>query len=393
MQKAYWFMKMTVYLALVAFTAAAAFVNDLKGDLGVHDPVLIKAGSTYYVYSTGNLLQGKASGDRITWRNTGSVLNPGPTWFSAEAPGNNGTDAWAPDISLRNGTFWLYYSVSSFGKNTSAIGLAISPTLSNPTWTDKGVVIKSIGNNNYNCIDPNIFTDDDGKVWLSFGSFWSGIKIVELDPATGKPRSVNPQVTAIAQYVAGIEAPFIIKRGKYYYLFVSWDSCCKGVSSTYKIVVGRSIRVDGGYVDKTGKSMLSAGGTILDAGDEVRKGPGHNGIFTDNDTTFCVNHYYDATANGASRLQIRPLYWDTEWPSFTGTITGPPPVGTMQRLSVPAVSHYREHYRVVVASDKLAGKAGLKVYTIAGKRVYSSSGPAARGSSTNINRVMVIDKR
>jgi arabinan endo-1,5-alpha-L-arabinosidase len=351
---------------------ASDYVNPLKGDLGVHDPVMIKADATYHIYATGRLIAAKTSTDRITWRNTSSGL-ASPSWISTEVPANNGTDFWAPDISFRNNQYWLYYSVSTFGKNTSAIGLATSPTLASPAWTDRGVVIASRSGDNFNCIDPNVFQDTDGKVWLSFGSFWSGIKMVEVDPATGKPATGSPAIISLATHSSGIEAPFLFKWG-YYFLFVSWDVCCKGVNSTYKIVAGRSTRVDGGYVDKAGKAMTSGGGMVLDTGDAVRIGPGHNGIFIENDTVFCVNHYYDAAANGASKLQIRPLYWDEGWPSFIGSQTGPPSVKTAQKPAVPAPKYASNVTLIVGSSGVSPRQAKGRVYTVSGKEITAVSG-------------------
>jgi arabinan endo-1,5-alpha-L-arabinosidase len=369
---------------LAVLSASSVYVNPLSGDIGVHDPVMIKSGSTYYLFSTGNRVGAKTSTNRIAWKNVGSALGSIPAWVIQEVPAYTGSSCWAPDISFRNNQYWLYYSVSVFGKNTSAIGLATSPSLASQVWTDQGMVVKSISSNNYNCIDPNAFEDTDGKLWLTFGSWWSGIKLVELDPATGKPKTATPTLIALAQHTAGIEAPFIIKWGSYYYLFVSWDVCCDGVNSTYKIVAGRATKVDGPYSDKTGKTMASGGGTILDTGDAVRKGPGHNGIFIENDTVFCVNHYYDATADGDSKLQIRPLYWDNGWPTFTKTIT-----------AVRQAADFRPANRSeprVVFRESWSGIRSLegRVYTISGKKI---AGELFRGSWKNAHSVLIVDTR
>ncbi|MBN2038363.1 MAG: arabinan endo-1,5-alpha-L-arabinosidase [Chitinispirillaceae bacterium] len=372
------------------------YVNPLRGDLGVHDPVMIKEGATYRIYSTGRLVGSKSSTDRINWRGVSSGLTA-PSWVRTEVPDNSGTDFWAPDISFRDNKYWLYYSVSTFGKNTSAIGLATSPTLSSPTWTDQGVVVKSTSSSNYNCIDPNVFQDVDGRVWLTFGSFWSGIKLVELDPATGKPATDPPELLAIASRSrGGIEAPFIVKWG-YYYLFVSWDRCCQGVNSTYKIVAGRATQVTGPYQSKDGTLMTSSGGEVLDTGDAVRIGPGHNGIFIEHDTVFCVNHYYDATRNGASILQIRPLFWDDGWPSFTGTRTGPPAVD-VRRVPIAAPSgsgtrapDCRRYFAAAGAMTRIPAQAS--VYTISGKRVSRSLLQGANAISGRGAAVYIVDSQ
>jgi arabinan endo-1,5-alpha-L-arabinosidase len=370
-----------------ATLSAAGYVNPLKGDLGVHDPVMIKekATSTYRIYATGMRIAGKTSTDRVTWRAASSGL-ASPGWVKTEVPANSGSDFWAPDIVFRDNKYWLYYSVSTFGKNTSAIGLATSPSLTNPAWTDQGVVVKSISSDNFNCIDPAVFEDVDGKVWLTFGSFWSGIKLVECDPATGKPESPRPTLISIANNRSGIEAPYLCKWG-YYYLFVSWDKCCNGCNSTYKIVVGRSTKVTGPYVDKKGNDMLDGGGEIIDAGDDVRRGPGHNGILIDNDTVFCVNHYYACN----SLLQIRPLYFDDGWPSFTGTVTEEPvvkvtqpPVKVFAPRCIPAIR------AVFPFSRSIADGPGQRVYTITGRALTVS----ATGKRCSVPQgILIIDSR
>jgi|WetSurMetagenome_2_1015567.scaffolds.fasta_scaffold59216_2 arabinan endo-1,5-alpha-L-arabinosidase len=313
-------------LSLLASTAClAVFVNSLKGDLDVHDPVMAKDGGTFYVFWTGDYIPRKTSTDRITWKNAGTIFgSEAPSWFKTPVPDNNGKSIWAPDISFRDGMWWLYYSVSTFGSRVSSIGLATNATLNSADaaygWIDQGMVINSTANTSYNCIDPNAFYNSDSTLWLVFGSWFSGIQLVQLNAKTGKLLQSSPTVTSLAAHSSGIEGAFLIKWKKYYYLFVSWDNCCKGVNSNYKIAVGRASAIKGPYVDKKNKTMTSGAGELLDTGDAVRKGPGHNGIFIEHDTVFCINHYYDATRDGQARMQIRPIYWDSEdWPSLQPT--------------------------------------------------------------------------
>jgi arabinan endo-1,5-alpha-L-arabinosidase len=323
--------KCTVFFLLLQITLFAdtkAYINPLKGDIGAHDPVMTKQDSTYYVFYTGDYILTKKSTDRINWKEISPVFKTCPTWFKTYVPANDGKNCWAPDISFRDGKYWLYYAVSTMGAKVSAIGLATNPTLnpgaSNYKWTDEGMIMNSTTSNNYNCIDANCFVDTDGKVWLNFGSWNTGIKMVELNPQTGKLLSPTPTVYALAgrKNSSAIEAPFIIRHSTYYYLFVSWDNCCKGVQSTYNIRVGRASKVTGPYVDKSNVDMKtgSGGGTLIDKGDERWIGPGHNGIFTEHDTVFLVNHAYDANDNGNPKLMIRPLYWDKDgWPTLDAT--------------------------------------------------------------------------
>jgi len=359
---------------------AQNYVNSLRGSITTHDPCIIKSGSIYHVFYTGGLIQHVTSIDRNNWTLSGSTISS-PNWIKTYVPGNNGTDIWAPDISYRSGKYWLYYAVSTFGSNTSAIGLAVSSSLTNPQWSDQGMVINSTTSGNYNCIDPNAFYDTDGKRWLSFGSFWNGINVVQLDTVTGKPASSQAAITNVATHAAGIEASFLFKRGNYYYLFVSWDKCCQGASSTYNIRFGRATSITGPYLDSAGASMKSGGGTLLWSGDGRWKGPGAQNVFVDHDTTFLVCHAYDANANGAVTLIIRPLYWTvSQWPTLTptGEVS---PTGIVSRIKGGMIRNRHMIGRIVVGSRRWEGRpdnadnlAAFVLYSINGAAIPATSG-------------------
>ena len=212
---------------------------------------------------------------------------------------------WAPHISYFHGRYYLYYSVSTFGSQRSAIGVAVNATL-NPSdakyrWEDLGMVLDSAPDRTpFNAIDPAAFEDKDGRVWLAWGSFWQGLYMTELDPATGKRKSPDSPLIHLAErkgYTA-IEAPYLIEHDGKYYLFVSFDQCCKGVQSTYRTMVGRADRVTGPYVDDQGKPMLEGGAMQVLAGQDRWKGPGHNSILQTAVGDFLVHHTYDARAKG-----------------------------------------------------------------------------------------------
>ncbi len=212
----------------------------------------------------------------------------------------------------------MYYSVSTWGKNTSAIGLAANPTLnpdaSNYAWTDKGIVFQSRREDVYNAIDPAIFKDADGRLWLAFGSFWTGIKLIQMDPLTGKRLTSDSQIYSLAWH-SSIEAPALHRRGKYYYLFVNWGLCCRGVNSTYEIRVGRSEQITGPYLDKENKDMMSDGGSLLLGSVGDRVGPGHASIFSENGSDWLSYHFYDRTRNGRSAMGVNKLSWTPDnWP-------------------------------------------------------------------------------
>lgn len=290
----------------------------LTGQLGVHDPSIIKEGNTWYIFGTGVYLQVKRSSDGYNWRDIGTVFSRYPSWAKAYVP-NHESNIWAPDIRYHNGTYYLYYSISSFGSNTSAIGLATTRSLASPNWTDHGLVIRSTAANNYNCIDPNLVVDQSGRPWLAFGSFWSGIKLVELDSDTMKPRAGARIRSLATRPNTAIEAPFIVHRNGYYYLFASIDHCCRGVDSDYKIIYGRSRNVTGPYVDRNGVAMLNGGGSLFDAGNNRWRGPGGQSLWG---TDVIAHHAYDASNNGAPTLMIKTVYWDAGgWPFKEGDAT------------------------------------------------------------------------
>ncbi len=292
--------------------------NGLKGNLNVHDPVMIKQGNTYYIFSTGMAI--KTSTDRINWTNAGSVFGRDSikfSWWNNDIPDKIGL--WAPDIHYSNGKYHLYYSVSAWMNFNSSIGYATNTTLdkANPAykWVDEGQVISfRNGGAGVNVIDPNIFIDKDRKKYLVYGSYKAGLRLVELDYKTGKLMKDPPDIITITTALG--EGSFIIKGPKYYYIFASRGKCCAGIESTYQMVMGRSKNVKGPYLNKNGESWVDNKYSLLLAGDSAEPGRGHNGFFTEHDTTFIVYHAYTRSANGASLLNIKPLYMDEDgWPT------------------------------------------------------------------------------
>lgn len=297
----------------------------------VHDPVLIKEKNTYYLFCTGNGIAVFSSPDLQHWRKEAPVFSRPPEWALKTIPGFKG-HIWAPDISFYNGRYYLYYAVSAFGRNTSCIGLAVNTTLDPGSpdykWEDKGKVIQSVpGRDMWNAIDPNVVVDDRGAPWLSFGSFWDGIKLLKLQPdlqTLTEPQewytiARRPRDFATPDTSAGngaIEAPFIYRKGKYYYLFVSTDYCCRGEKSTYKVVVGRSENVQGPYLDQQGVPLQQGGGTLVVQGDGINwYGAGHNAIFSESGKDYLVLHGYDAKDHGRSKLIVATISWNAEgWP-------------------------------------------------------------------------------
>lgn len=317
----------TLFL-FITLISANAFgqdtLNPLKGNLRVHDPVMIKEGDTYYVFATGRGVSVKTSKDRILWQNAGRVFDSTalPAWHKTDIPNQDGS-LWAPDIHYRDGKYHLYYSVSAWMNFNSSIGYATNTTLnrtsSNYKWVDQGQVINyKNGGEGVNVIDPNIFVDTDGKVWLVYGSYKAGLRMAELDKKTGKLKSETPALVTLTTSLG--EGVFIIKDKDYYYIFASRGRCCAGMNSNYQMVTGRSKNVTGPYLSKEGKSWVDNNYSLFLAGDSTAPGKGHNGFFTEHDTTFIVYHAYTRAANGASLLNIKPLYVDKDgWPAIENT--------------------------------------------------------------------------
>ena len=309
----------------------------------VHDPVMAYEDSVYHLFSTGWGIQHATSRDLRSWRVADvPAMTVVPQWtrdsvFGCEA------HVWAPDIIQWHGRWWMAYSCSTFGRNGSAIGLLSNRSLKSMSpWKDEGCIVTSREErDNWNAIDPNFVIDEHDQPWMAFGSFWDGIQLVRLDTtmhiAPGcKPVTIarrhalgdtkaEPNPTSKFAGTNAIEAPFIFCHGGWYYLFVSWDYCCRGVKSNYRVAVGRSRSVEGPYLDRKGKSMLEGGGTLLVEGDKKEfeamghcaayhfEGPGTPVGGED----FFICHGYNIPLEGASILVKRRIQWTADgWPTI-----------------------------------------------------------------------------
>lgn len=314
------------------FAACLAWLTACQAkQVSVHDPVMAKEGNTYYLFSTGPGITFYSSADMRSWKPEGRVFAQDPVWARKAAPSFNG-HVWAPDVHEHKGKYYVYYSVSGFGLNTSGIGVTTNATL-NPRapsykWEDQGMVLQSVpGRDNWNAIDPNIIEDAKGTPWMAFGSFWNGIKMVKLDASRTKlaePQewhaiAARPRPPGTPDSEPGpgeIEGPHILKKGDYYYLFVSWGLCCKKAASTYHVVVGRSKQVTGPYRDRNGTDMLQGGGSPVIAGNAKWKGVGHNAAYTIDGKDLMVLHAYETADDYLQKLKIIDITWDKDgWPT------------------------------------------------------------------------------
>ena len=293
-------------------------------DVLAHDPVIAKENGVYYCYSTHGYFY--KSKDLRNWKYAGKIFEKLPDWVRKAVPKNDGKDFWAPEIIFRNGEWRFYYAVSTFGKNVSAIGMAVNKTL-NPDsneyeWKDAGLVISSSEKDNFNAIDPAVCLDENGKDWLLFGSFWGGLVMFPLDDAGFIKKGSEPTFVASRQKEGEkqpnpnpVEGGFIFPHNGKYYLFASHDFCCRGVASSYHIVYGVSDKITGPYFDEEKINMCFGGGTTLRDSFSFEKwaGPGHNTIFKDDDgKIYMVYHAYDRKDEGKSKLMIEEIKFEAE---------------------------------------------------------------------------------
>jgi arabinan endo-1,5-alpha-L-arabinosidase len=324
--------------ALVLLSSAAsaqelAPAPAMLGDTRIHDPSVIVVDGHWVSFQTGDeggLHQGaiklKTSPDGINWTNAGAVGKGVPKWTQQEN-GYKSLNIWAPSASRHGDRINLYYSVSSFGLQISSIGLmtndAFDPSKPGEGWTDQGLILKSNSKDDFNAIDPYRIDTADGRAWLSYGSYWSGIKLRELDPETGKLLAEDTPRYDLAWYGGGvIEASAILEHDGKFYLFVSYDRCCAGVASTYRIMVGRADAVTGPYFGKDGTDLLKAGAGELQKGEGRYIGPGGQEPVFGAPGEMLVYHYYDGNDGGKSKIQITSIGWTADgWP----ILASPPP--------------------------------------------------------------------
>jgi arabinan endo-1,5-alpha-L-arabinosidase len=302
----------------------------------VLDPSIMREDSTYYEFNTDVIgfpgsghLPIHCSQDEVHWTACGSVF-PGamPEWIMDEVPGIAGL--WAPDVSYFDGLYHIYYCGSTLGSNRTVIGLATNTTLDpgDPAyrWVDRGLVLASHPGDDFNALDPTILVDTDGSVWLTFGSYWTGIKQRQIDPGTGKLDASNPTQYDLATRPGvphnPIEGASLVRYGNYYYLFVSVDYCCKSTMAedNYKEAVGRSTSPHGPFVDEQGTPMLNGGGTVLLEGNSQWNAPGGGTAYIDSSTgeSLMVFHAQNIAKGGVPFVWVNHLNWVNGWPKIGG---------------------------------------------------------------------------
>jgi arabinan endo-1,5-alpha-L-arabinosidase len=295
----------------------------LTGNTAIHDPSIAVLGDGFASFATGvegardgGQIRTKTSPDGIDWQEAGAIPGKMPQWVIDEM-GFTPKNIWAPSVTEHDGVSYMYYSVSSFGKNDSVIGLMTNDDLkaAAPTegWVDHGLVLRSHQGDDYNAIDP--FRIDSGKrAWLTYGSYWQGIRLVEIDPDSGMPLAGAETSFIASRNGDAIEAPAILEHDGKFYLFVSFDHCCRGIASDYRIMVGRADVIEGPYLDKSGKPMLEGGGSELLATSGDHIGPGGQEVIRLDGEPWLVFHFYNRLQGGTPNLYLTPLAFEDGWP-------------------------------------------------------------------------------
>ncbi len=339
---------LSVAVVTAALLLTSSPVRAVDGDVRLHDPsTIIQAGGKFYVYGTGNGLPAFVSDDGWTWRRAGQVMQavpggrPGP-----EVVAKGGNNTWAPDIVRSGDRYFLYYSAPGT-QPKSAIGLLVGRTLDPASpdykWEDAGPVVWSDGIEDCNAIDPGVFRDPaNGTLWLTYGSYFGYIRLVQLDPQTGKRLHAERKPFDIA---INSEASIMIFRDGWYYLLVTHGSCCAGASSSYNIRMGRSRKVTGPFLDNMGIDMLQGGGKLFAGASGRNIGPGHFGLLELGGGVEKFSLHYEAALDrgGVSVLDIRPLLWRDGWPVAGENLTGgsyqieSARTGTVLEMAVPGM--------------------------------------------------------
>jgi arabinan endo-1,5-alpha-L-arabinosidase len=315
------------WLAAVAAILCSAPIIALDGDPAMHDPsTIVLHDGRFYAIGTGAGLPISVSEDGWTWRRAGTLMQgvaggrPGPDVL---ARGGNST--WAPDMIRSGDKYFVYYSAPGT-QPKAAIGLLVGTTLDPNApdfkWEDGGPVVWSDGVEDSNAIDPGLFRDPaNGSLWLTYGSYFGYIRLVQLNPKTGQRLYPERKPVNIA---INSEASIVIFRDGWYYLLVTHGSCCAGANSSYNIRMGRSRRITGPFVDNMGIDMLQGGGKLLVGSGGRHIGAGHFGLLDlgEGVQKFSMHFEADLDRGGISVLDIRPLLWRDGWPVAGENVKG-----------------------------------------------------------------------
>lgn len=288
-----------------------------------HDPDIIRYEDGYALMTTDNHLLMQTSEDALNWKKNDPAMPQFEKWLYTYAP--NMIDIWAPHIKYVGGEYRVYYCGSEMGIRSSGMGFMsskeIDPAKPGYGWKDQGEVIHTVKSDAYNAIDATVIKDLQGKVWMGFGSWGTGIHVIELDEKSGKVATGAKMTNIANRGGSGVEGASLIEHNGKYFLFTAWDNCCKTGANlegnSYKTVVNRANAVTGPYLDRNGKTALNGGGTILLQRYGRYYGPAGGEAFEDINRQRFVNHYYDKSDTGRAKIQVRDIvYTEDNWPEL-----------------------------------------------------------------------------
>jgi arabinan endo-1,5-alpha-L-arabinosidase len=302
----------------------------IGGDIFVTDPTLFRWQDTYWVFSSGAGISVRSSKDLKTFQLEKQVFAQNPSWIALMVP-KVGGDLWSPYVlSWDRTTIHLYYAASWPGATCACIGHATASSIAPvQTFVDDGIPVICSNSTTacvdqsltptdpFTAIDPAVILDDAGNPWMVFGSWESGIQMIELD-RDGTRLDPNTKPAVVAARAPGeskaIQAASLYHFRDYYYLFVSFEG-----SPNHILRAGRAKKVTGPYMDSDGKDMKDGGGRLVLQGDANFKGPGSNMVFDDQNQRLNVYHAYDVSQNNKVVLRIAQLVFDNEgWPKSAG---------------------------------------------------------------------------
>ena len=300
-------LKLGVIWAAIFVPVAPVFALD--GQVQIHDPsTVVQCDGKFYCYGSGGV---------------SLVSDDGWTWRRGVTPGRIGT---APDVFQFGDRYCLYVAAATGAQSKAGINMMWNETLDPASpdykWADGGVVVAPDGIENSNTVEPGVFRDPtDGRVWLTYGSYFGYTRLVELDPKTGK--RLNPDAPPV-NIAMKCDASDMIYHDGWYYLFANHGTCCAGADSTYNIRVGRSKKLTGPFLDNEGVDMLQGGGKLFAGSGGHFIGPGRFRLLDLGDGAQKYSCYYEADLNrgDASVLDIRPLLWNNGWPVAGDNLIG-----------------------------------------------------------------------
>jgi arabinan endo-1,5-alpha-L-arabinosidase len=289
------------YALLATVLVVASLALALEGQIGIHDPsTIVKCDGKYYTYGTGG--SSLVSDDGWTWRRGTALPRRG----------------LAPDVIHIGDRYYVYVAANIGAQPKAAVNMISNKTLDPDSpdykWEEGGVVASSDGVEDANAIDPGVFLDpNDGRLWLVYGSYFGYIRLVELNPKTGKRLNPNDQPRNLA---INCEASDMMYHEGWYYLLATHGSCCRGADSGYNIRVGRAKKITGPFFDNDGIDMIQGGGKLFAGSGGRVVGPGHFGLLDlgEGVQKFSLHYEADLDRGGASVLDIRPLQWKDGWP-------------------------------------------------------------------------------